>query len=58
MRAWHDIEPAEFDGLMLPGGHAPGMRQYLGSAALQDKVAAFWALGRPVAERFLVLLHA
>ena len=33
---------------MLPGGHAPGMRQYLGSAALQRQVAAFWSTGRPV----------
>jgi putative intracellular protease/amidase len=47
--AWRDIEPAKFDGLVLPGGHAPGMRQYLGSALLQEKVAAFWALKRPVA---------
>jgi putative intracellular protease/amidase len=33
---------------MLPGGHAPGMRQYLGSALLQTKVAEFWRLERPV----------
>ncbi len=46
--AWADIEPSEFDGLILAGGHAPGMRQYLGSALLQAKVAAFWSLGRPV----------
>ena len=46
---WRDIEPADFAGLVLPGGHAPGMRQYLGSAALQEKVGAFWALKRPVA---------
>ena len=26
---WSDIEPAAFDALLLPGGHAPGMRQYL-----------------------------
>ncbi|HNJ98079.1 MAG TPA: type 1 glutamine amidotransferase domain-containing protein, partial [Ilumatobacteraceae bacterium] len=42
------IEPAAFDGLVLPGGHAPGMRQYLGSATLQAKVAEFWAMGKPV----------
>jgi len=47
--AWSAIEPAEYDGLLLPGGHAPGMRQYLASAELQAKVAAFWALERPVA---------
>jgi putative intracellular protease/amidase len=46
--AWGEIEPAEFDGLLLPGGHAQGMRQYLGDAQLQAKVAGFWALQRPV----------
>jgi putative intracellular protease/amidase len=46
--AWDDVEPAGFDGLILAGGHAPGMRQYLGSALLWEKVAAFWALERPV----------
>jgi putative intracellular protease/amidase len=46
--AWDAIAPSSFDALVLPGGHAPGMRQYLGSAALQAKVAAFWKLGRPV----------
>jgi putative intracellular protease/amidase len=47
--AWADIEPASFDALLLAGGHAPGMRQYLGSEPLQRKVAEFWKLGRPVA---------
>jgi putative intracellular protease/amidase len=46
--AWNEIEPAGFDGLLLPGGHAPGMRQYLGDELLRTKVAAFWALERPV----------
>jgi putative intracellular protease/amidase len=45
---WSDIEPSDYDGLVLPGGHAPGMRQYLGSKVLQAKVATFWGLGRPV----------
>jgi putative intracellular protease/amidase len=45
---WSDLDPADFDGLVLPGGHAPGMRQYLGSAVLREKVAAFWTLERPV----------
>jgi len=47
--SWRTLEPDEFDGLVLPGGHAPGMRQYLGSPLLREKVAAFWALERPVA---------
>jgi putative intracellular protease/amidase len=46
--AWDEIEPDAFDGLLLAGGHAPGMRQYLGSALLRERVAAFWALERPV----------
>jgi putative intracellular protease/amidase len=47
--AWADIVPGAFDGLMLAGGHAKGMRQYLDSEALRAKVGAFWALDRPVA---------
>jgi putative intracellular protease/amidase len=46
--AWADIEASEYDGLLLPGGHAPGMRQYLGSATLQAKVVEFCALDRPL----------
>jgi putative intracellular protease/amidase len=45
---WRDVQPGEFDGLILPGGHAPRMRQYLGSELLRRKVAEYWALGRPV----------
>jgi putative intracellular protease/amidase len=46
--SWAQISPSDFDALLLPGGHAPGMRQYLGSQALQETIAACWALGRPV----------
>lgn len=46
--AWADIKPDELDGLILPGGHAPGMRQYLGSEVLRSKVAEYWMLERPV----------
>lgn len=47
--AWLGLDVASFDGLLLPGGHAPGMRQYLGDAALQQQVVRFWNLDRPVA---------
>jgi putative intracellular protease/amidase len=47
--SWDDISAARFDALILPGGHAPGMRQYLGSALLQQKVAAFARTGKPLA---------
>ncbi|MDT4924414.1 MAG: hypothetical protein QOG01_2127 [Pseudonocardiales bacterium] len=46
--SWGGLEIAEIDGLLLPGGHAPGMRQYLGSAELQRVIANFWATDRPV----------
>lgn len=46
--SWNDIDPSAYDGLLLAGGHAPGMRQYLGATRLQEQVAAFFALGRPV----------
>ena len=46
---WADVDVADFDGLLLPGGHASGMRQYLGSSALQQQVLRFWSTERPVA---------
>ena len=46
--AWTALRPGDFDALLLPGGHAPGMRQYLSSVALQSAVVEFWRLGRPV----------
>lgn len=43
------IDPAAFDALLLPGGHAPGMREYLESAVLQRVVAEFFERDKPVA---------
>ena len=37
-----EVNPVEFDGLLLLGGHAPGMRQYLDSRVLQGKALEFW----------------
>ena len=45
---WDTIDTS-YDALLLPGGHAPGMRQYLGSALLQERIRDFWATGKPVA---------
>ena len=39
-----DIVPQTFDALVLPGGHAQGMRQYLESQLLQQKVLQFFQL--------------
>jgi putative intracellular protease/amidase len=46
---WDEIVPADFDALLLPGGHAPGMRQLLGNPDLRGTVLACWTSGRPVA---------
>jgi putative intracellular protease/amidase len=45
---FQDID-ARWDAMLLPGGHAPGMRQYLGSPLLQHHAGAFFATGKPVA---------
>jgi putative intracellular protease/amidase len=45
---WDAIAERSFDALLLPGGHAKGMRPYLESALLQRTVADFFARGRPV----------
>jgi protease I len=51
--AWSDIDGRlaghRFDALLLPGGHAPGMREYLESPLLQAAVAAFFERDLPVA---------
>jgi len=46
---WSEIDKEKFDALLLPGGHAPGMRQYLGSEELQKVIADFWKTEKPVA---------
>jgi protease I len=42
------IAPGDFDALLLPGGHAKGMRPYLESPLLQGVVAECFAAGKPV----------
>ncbi len=50
--AWSDIagglSRARFDALLLPGGHAPGMREYLESPLLQSAVTCFFERELPV----------
>lgn len=45
---YRDIIPEEFDLLVLPGGHAKGMKQYLESKLLQEKVLDFFRLDKLV----------
>ena len=46
---YKDIVAAQFDGVLLPGGHAPGMRPYLESRLLQLIVVEFFERKLPVA---------
>jgi putative intracellular protease/amidase len=48
-RRWAQCAVADHAALLLPGGHAPGMRQYLGSEVVQRVTAAFFATPRPIA---------
>jgi len=47
--SWEMLDVESFDALLLPGGHAPGMKQYLGNEALQRLIVRFWATKKPVA---------
>src|SRR5438067_2316099 len=38
-RRWADCRAGDFDALFLAGGHAPGMRQYLGCDVVHRTVA-------------------
>ena len=43
-----DLRASDLDALILPGGHAPGMKAYLESPLLQALVVAAFEQGRPV----------
>ena len=46
---WEEVEPGSFDALLLPGGHAPGMRPYIESETLQALVAESFRTDKIVA---------
>jgi putative intracellular protease/amidase len=50
-RTWADCLASigDFDALLLAGGHARGMRQYLGSEVVQQITAAVFATEKPIA---------
>ncbi len=48
-KRWSDCRVADFDALFLAGGHAPGMRQYLGSDEVQRITREFFAAQKTVA---------
>lgn len=47
--SWTAVDHDSFQGLLLPGGHAPGMKEYLESPVLQQLVRDFFAANKPVA---------
>jgi len=47
--AYAVVDPGRFDALLLPGGHARGMREYLEDGTLQRIVASFFDAGKAVA---------
>ena len=45
---WSSARVEDFDGLLLPGGHAQGMREYLESEVLMALTSAFFKAVKPV----------
>lgn len=45
---WRAIALGDYDMLVLPGGHAQGMKQYLASEELREKVGGFASSGKPL----------
>jgi len=45
---YESIDPQQYDMLLLPGGHAKGMRQYLESKVVQSKALEFLKHNKPV----------
>jgi protease I len=47
-RRWDALHARDFDALVLPGGHAKGMRPYLESGELREVAAKLSDHGRPI----------
>lgn len=45
---YDDIDPKDFSGIILPGGHAPGMKTYLESKKLQNIIVRFFEKNKPI----------
>lgn len=48
-KRFDQVDVTQYDGLLLPGGHAKGMRPYLENTQLQALVASFFDADKPVA---------
>jgi protease I len=45
---YEDIDPSEYSAILLPGGHAQGMKPYLESKTLQNVIVDFFNAHKPV----------
>jgi protease I len=48
-KSWVQLDAGDTHALLLPGGHAPGMKEYLESEKLQAVTSEFFAANKPVA---------
>lgn len=47
-KSYRDLKVSDYKGLILPGGHAQGMKDYLESNILQKFVGEFFITGKPL----------
>jgi putative intracellular protease/amidase len=47
-KSYNNLKPSDYEGLILPGGHAKRMKDYLESAILQKFVGDFFVTGKPI----------
>lgn len=47
-KKWSEIVSNDYDGIILPGGHAQGMKEYLESSTLQKIISEFFCDNKPV----------
>ncbi len=47
--SWASMDVTRIDALVVPGGHAQGMKQLLDSATLRDKIGEYAATKKPLA---------
>lgn len=45
---YEDVDMTQYNAIVLPGGHAVGMKTYLESQVLQKKVLEFWKTGNTI----------
>jgi protease I len=47
-RSWVNVNSLNYEGMILPGGHAPGMKEYLEAEDLQKIIREFFEAGKPL----------